>query len=323
MGSIPTYLLANTLTALVLYAVGLATTRSRLFSVSVAVAFSTSTFNYHVYVNSGTNIVYPFIIFGSLALCAQAMYVRSVTPRRRLLTLSAMLLFAVAFALTYESWLDIVPWLVVVSPVAWWYANQRFGSQAGRRYIESVILWLIVAVVYIGIRTNPANVHTFQPGSEVDLIVTYLNQYSPAPFLDDLVSNVFTFFYAAFSTLLPPGVGESITLLKHSRAEIDGFMQGYHAPANHLVYPHYIYLWRYFAGAAFAMAAVLAWNRARRTLQDADTPAFLLFIGLIALILGSPTHDIIKFRPYNATPFLGYKSVFAVGGCLLSSVPWP
>ena len=87
----------------------------------LGLALATTTFNYHVYSVPGGVIMLPLVSFLLLFAYSQIEWLRSsaltfVWP-------SATVVSCLLFALSYEGWLDVVPFIVIVYPVLAWVSN--------------------------------------------------------------------------------------------------------------------------------------------------------------------------------------------------------
>jgi hypothetical protein len=286
----------------------LALCNSLVFAATVALGLALSTFCYHAYSIAGAANGYPFLTFlAPLIVCHQ----RIVMTSARTAWYLASLVFLVLFSLSYEAWVDYAAFLIIAGPFGWLYLR-RHGSATNLRGLYfvagSVLVW---ASIYTAIRMHPTFVKTFRHGDEVDLVTSYLKLHSIAPAVDDVISNVFTFFFLTLATLIPPPLAGSISILSYNKDEIIKFMLGYNEAFGNFVYYHHVYMWRFYAGAFFTFAVlglIKLWGRAYR---EGNLVFFGLFLLGIAVVLGSPSHSLIKFRPYNGLPFLGYKVPFS------------
>jgi hypothetical protein len=283
--------------------------RSPVFSFTLALCLAFSPFNYHVYSVSGSVVLYLTITF----LAVTALYhfkllaVDGLTLRPMVVSTIAL----VCLALSYEAWIVYGLHILIIAPFVY-VCSRRFENAAAIKPLGFVVGQVgTVLAAYVLIRVRYPS--TFRFGTEADLITNYR---SVAPAIDDFVSNFVSLFYVTLSQLLPPGFGFSVTLLTSrgpmDAARVSALMGDYHQAYQFLVYPHYLYMWRYAAGAALALFVVGLWLAVRRALMRGDRIAFTVVIFATMVLISSPGHLLIKFRPYNAAPFLGYKVAVSV-----------
>jgi hypothetical protein len=68
---------------------------------------------------------------------------------------------------------------------------------------------------------------------------------------------------------------------------------------------HYLFLWRYYAGAAAVVFLYLLYRMLEKALADRSADALALSIFMVMMAVGGPTHALIKFRPMKSVPILG------------------
>ncbi len=289
--------------------------RSYLLSFLAGLALATTTFNYHVYLVSGSVIMLPLTTFLFLFSFSQYQYVKA--GKNSSFWLTATTITGAAFALSYEGWLDFVPlaW-IALGTLSWcfWSAARRLQAM---RCLILVSLSTFMAIVYILVKVAYGLADLHPKGGEADLLITYGPSY-PALIVEDMISSFFTFFYTTFSTYLPPELFSfSVSLWKYGPETVVALQDGYHPQASHLVLYNHLFLWRFYAGFTLALVLIWYWRAARRLANGPTDHDITIFVLLSCLLIGSPTHLIIKWRPMHAAPFLGYQVYLSVMGLTL------
>ncbi len=151
-------------------------------------------------------------------------------------------------------------------------------------------------------------------GSEADIVFHYPFW---APAIEDVGSNVLTHLYMAVTNFLPPSLLSSTALFELGGDKLVELQNSYAAPYSYLVPMHYLFLWRYAAGAVavvvgyfFVRVLARAWRQ-----PTADRVAAITFL-LMAIMAGS-THAFVKIRPMKTAPVLGYHVFVGVLGVSL------
>jgi hypothetical protein len=268
-------------------------------------AFGFSPFNYSVYLWNGSNNVYCTVAFLSLASGAFTHYVLHGRSWLHLFAGGVALVFA---ALSYEVWLDYVAMLVLAAPFLWRYARRWCRPDLTRR--ASLVLAVTVgfAVIYVIVRL-PALSKTVIPGLELQLLTSYS---SIGPIIDDGLYNLIFHFYLAAIQLLPGKAGTSLAISEVGRLNVSQLTQGYQPGLYWLVHTHFLYLWQIYGTALFMVVLFAAVVLLKRAFANGDWERLVLGCLCLALLVGSPTHDLIKFVAFNAVPFYAYKVVVAV-----------
>jgi hypothetical protein len=309
LSPIASYLLLSSLAIVAVFWATWFALRSQLFSFTVGLCVVFSPFNYAVYSVSGCIVNYLLITFFALTALAHLKLVETGGLHLKWVLLSTVGL--ICLALSYEAWIAYGIYILLMAPFVLALLRQRNRVDAIRSLLFVVAQTLTALLAYVFIRSRyPV---TFRYGTEADLITHYR---SFAPALDDFISNYFTFFYLTLCQLLPPGFGFSATLRAAkgplTPAQVGSLMGPYHEQYQFLVYPHYLYFWRYAAGVTLTLFLIGVWMAGRRALIQGDLTAagVVLLAGIV--LTSSPGHLLIKFRPYNAAPFLGYKVALSI-----------
>jgi len=113
--------------------------------------------------------------------------------------------------------------------------------------------------------------------------------------------------YITLTNFLPPPFISSNSLYYYSAAELIEQQFGYHPTMTYLVPYHYMFLWRYFAGALTALFFVFFVWVLQQTLKENNHFKYLpLMLFLIMTAANGPSHTFVKIRPMNTMPLLGY-----------------
>jgi hypothetical protein len=244
----------------------------------------------------------------SLLLCS---YKLVVSDRHRRLWTAGFALSIVASALSYEGWLDLAAFVVVAAPLValliW-----RSRPLAAKRTLAVAAATASVAVVYVLIKTHYG--YGQVNGSESDVVFQYPNW---APAIEDVASNVVTQFYIALTNFLPPVFLSSTALFTMGADRLVALQYGYHAEYSYLVPMHYLFLWRYAAGAAVAIAVYFFVTLCLRTWREPTSSRIAAIVCLAMMFMAGSTHALIKIRPMKTAPVLGYHVLVGVMGAAL------
>lgn len=309
-----TFLVANCLLVLVSYLCSYGVFRSVVFSSTLALCLGFANFHYSTYHITGCMISTWMLIYAILNMFAAFKVLATSQLRWRMAFCGTLAVVAIS----YEGWLDHGVFLLVALCAIWWV-----GRRVGDRGIERNARFLGTAlalgtVTYLAIRVStvgaPGSVHSF--GSEADTVLTYRNWTMT---VEDVLQNTFTYPYMSVATFLPDALHTSMTLQRFTNREIIAAQGGYHHGFEAYVLMNHIFLWRFFAGAivaalVFCLAHVV--HRLKARLEDGSVPTTELFMGLflVLILLGSPAHNLVKFRPFMAVPIWGYKHVMSTFG---------
>lgn len=273
-----------------------------------AIAFSP--FNDSVYLWNGSNNAYVTIAFLMLSVGCFGSYVLDGSRRRSLLYGALCLVIA---ALSYEIWLNAVAILLIVAPFIVLFAKRWRPEFNVRRFLVVNATVVALAFIYVFLRMQTLR-NTAIPGFEFQLI--WDHQVYGALF-DDFSYNVVFLFYMTILQFLPRFVGTSLVIQGAGRLDPAALQHGYQPDLYPLVASHYLHLWLMYAGIAFGVAAVLTALVLRKSLSNGAIGLFLSGMFGLALLVGSPTHAILKFVAFNGVPFYAYKTSIGVAvGCL-------
>lgn len=305
IGPHATYLVLTT-AATVCFGLGLwLVFRRALPSAVGAGALAFSPFNYSVYLWNGSNNVYVMIAGLGLSFGFFFSYIFYEGRRYQLI---AGFFFLVIAALSYECWLDVAAVTVVITPVAIVFARRWGLAGIQGRMLRVAGLVVAVAVVYSAIRVRTL-ANTAIPGLEFQLI---WSQPSLSVAFDDLTYNVVFLFYLAASQILPGFVGTSLAIELAGRLDPALLQRGYQPDLYPLVASHYLHIWLMYAAALFAIVGCATALCLRRALRQGSLISLTVGCIGLALLIGSPTHAILKFVAFNGVPFYAYKSTLGV-----------
>ncbi len=285
--------------------------RSAVFSYTFALCMGFGTQLYHVYSVSGGIGAPLLIIYYELVLTCAYAFITARTPRATRWSGAALAVSIVLMVMAYEGWLDFLVFFcaaaVVLAPALW-----RRDPVALRRLTLTTLTLVGIGAAYVVLKVRLG--YGQAAGTEADVIFNY---HHASPMIEDFVSNVLTHLYIAATNFLPPSFLSSTALYSLGAAELVTEQHGYHAPFTFLVPMHYVFLWRYAAGA---IAVVVAYGlvksvRALWAQPSRDSVCASLF--LLLMVVGGPTHDLVKIRPMKTVPAVGYHAILGVLGAAL------
>jgi hypothetical protein len=324
VGTRLTFLLFNVSLVVVAFAASWIALRARWFSFTAALCFALGTQYHYAYINSAC--LSEFLLTGYVLLnllCVWMLATQESHPRR---WRAAFLLSLWAAALCWEMWLDYAAFLLVGLALVWLRRPEPWVARRPAARFVGVALGLTLAV-YLPCKMLLGGVaeHT-QRGKEAEVVLTYFGalplEDAATMAAEDVLVNALSYNHLALTNYLPPSLVYSPSLQHLDEGRIVAQHAGHGAAflpelAPRLVLSNYESSWRFLAGAlslAFYYALVLA----VRAWWRAPTAANGLLAGLLLVIaFGATTHLIIKFRYYNAIPWLPYKCIVAVTGVSL------
>lgn len=285
--------------------------RSAVFSFTFAIAVGFGTQFYHAYAVTGGIASYAMAAYNMLLLCTFVQVVRGARP-----AWAWGVAFAASVALNvlgYEGWLDVLVLIWAVTPLAF-VGLRRLGlSEASTRLLRMSTVLTVVGIVYVVVKVTMGFGQA--RGSESDILYNY---ESFRLVVDDLVANLFTHTYLAVSNFLPPALVGGTAMYWLGPDTLVAAQHRYHEEVAHLVPLQQVFLWRFHAGAAFALligALAVTWRRA----WTAPSPWTLaLGVFLMMILLAGPTHTFVKFRPMKAMPVMTYHVTVGILGMSLA-----
>lgn len=303
--------LFNSLAIVVAWGTSWVVFRSAVFSFTFAIAIGFGTQFYHAYAVTGGIASYAMAAYNMLLLCTFVQIVRGAQP-----VWAWRVAFAVSVALNvlgYEGWLDVLVLIWAVTPLAFLGLRRLGLSDASTRLLRMTGVLTVVGLAYVIVKVTMGFGQA--PGSESDILTNYA---SLRLVVDDLVANLFTHTYLAVSNFLPPALVGGTAMYWLGPDALVAAQHRYHEEVAHLVPLQQMFLWRFHAGATFALligALVVTWRRA----WTAPSPWTLaLGVFLMMILLAGPTHTFVKFRPMKAMPVMTYHVTVGILGMSLA-----
>jgi hypothetical protein len=304
------YYLGNALLVSTAFVLSWLALRSYLFSTTLALCLAMTTFNHHVYLQSGSIALLFVMTYLLFFLFCQF---KLMQPGCRYgVWIPAAGVSLLVYALSYESWLDCVAWMWVVHPILAAVAWRKGDFQRIRVGMAVLAATTVVAGAYVLVKTRIG--HGQGHGSESDVVFNYGTSHAIL-IADDLIAHFFTLFQMAATTYLPPQLFcFSASLREYGPEEIVRLQGGYDAARSGLVAYNHLFLWRFYAGILAAVFFYWWWKSLRSIWKapSEDGVAFFLFLSMT--LAAGATHMIVKFRPSHSTPFVSYHVYFGVVG---------
>ena len=310
IGVANTWYLFNSLMLVGSFVAALLVFDSLAFAFTFAIAMGFGTQFIHAYTVTG-GMASPLVtlVFEALLVCS---YRVVVAERRRTAWKAAFAVSLFIAALTYEGWLDVAAFVIVAGPVFAVIAAGR-APAVRRRLLGVTVTMLSVALVYVYLKTHLGNGQT--AGSESDVVFNY---HLWAPTIEDVVSNIITQLYISVTNFLPAVFLSSTALFTLGADKLVELQAGYHEPYAYLVPMHYVFLWRYAAGAVALACAYLVVVLGIRTWREPARDRVTVLASLLLMIMAGSTHALVKIRPMKTMPVLGYHvTVGVIGAALL------
>ena len=302
--------LYNALSILVAFGTSWLLFRSAVFSLTLAICIGFGTQFYHAYAVSGGISSYLVVMYHMLLLASAVQVVRGERPRTAWwLALAASLALNV---LGYEGWLDVLVLVWVASPFVYIGLRRLERPAEARRLVWLTVVMTLVGIAYVVVKAKLGYGQT--QGSESDVVFNY---QSLLPVIDDFVANVFTHTYLSVSNFLPPVLVGSSAFYWLGPEALVSAQHKYHEPFTYLVIMNQVFFWRFYAGAAFAIVVYALYATAVRAWQRPSAWTMALGVFLMMILVGAPTHTLIKFRPMNSEPVMTYHVTVGVLGMSL------
>ena len=309
IGVANTWYLFNALMLVSSFVAALMVFDSIAFAYTFAICMAFGTHFFHTYlVTGGMGSPLIAIAFEALLVCT---YRVIVAERRRAAWITAFAVFAVVTALSYEGWLDLAAFVCVAGPVLAVLIARKMPVHA-RRTLGVTAAFVALAVVYTAIKVHFG--YGQLNGSESDVVFNYP---SLAPAVEDVTSNVITHLYMAVTNFLPPVFLSSTALFELGGDRLVDLQHGYHEVSFYLVPMHYLFLWRYAAGAVAMAAAYLFVVLCIRTWREPARDRVAVLVFLIMTIMAGSTHALVKIRPMKTVPVMDYHVLVGVMGVSL------
>ena len=210
-------------------------------------------------------------------------------------------------AILMEGWLDFFASVWVILIFLFFFFRKKGLYKLSKRVVPIFLLYNFIAIVYIYIKfTYIKFPHT--TGESAVVFAYGINHIWRI--IDDLISNYITHLYLTLTNFLPPSL-----ITSNAYYEYYGELM----EKNSYVYNHYLFFWRYAAGALTISFFYFFIKVIKKTFQEKDYSKYLpLLIFMTMVAVNSPTHTIVQIRVFKTMPFLGYHVQQGILGlCLL------
>ena len=267
--------------------------RSPTFSYVLAICLGFGTHHYHAFQYSGITGFYLLHVLLILLLYFSYAFIRSEGKQRWYV--AGIIPTLLLTSIYYEGWLDFFAsvWLITIFLLV--YFKHKSLTQYKKSLLTLFAIFNIVFVIYITISMTYTK---FAHDSGESALVVFYGREFIWRAIEDLISNYFTNLYVTLTNFLPPGFITSNTLYQYSESL---------AEKNPLIFYHYFFYWRYYAGAAVALFFVFLVQVIKKVFQSAPfSSAFPLVIFSLMVAVNGATHTIIQFLPMRAMPVFGY-----------------
>ncbi|MDR1922380.1 MAG: hypothetical protein LBS31_11680 [Candidatus Adiutrix sp.] len=274
----------------------------------VSIFLTLGTHLHYNFTMGNTNLFYLVYCYAALHLYALLPWLRGRQPSRGdrlLLALALILLF-----FSGDHWLayicGLLGALMAVAGLSLKHGQEKmlrglYG--AGGSALGALALYVAVRSLYAG--------EHLAPGTEEELIFAH---QSMLLMVDDFFNNFMTFLYMVLSVFLPPlpFLDGSQSALFLSEAQVLAGQNGYHPSHTQLVWYSHVFMWRYAAGLLAACFFWRLWRWFEEARRHFSRDA-LVKLSLGLAVCGSFSfYLLIKMRPYNSMPALGYKTALGV-----------
>ena len=278
--------------------------RSLVLSFLVGLCFALTTYNYHTYHVSG-GVIFPLVICWLVfySICQYALF-QDQCRHKVWIPLYFLSLFL--FALSYESWIDYIVFQWIIYPILGWQFFRRGDLHHFRVARFILVSSTLTAIVYIVIKVWFSYATLHSPGLEADLVFNYRLKYLMMG-IEDVIANIISSLFMTITTYLPPELFNfSWSSRLYGEQAIIQQQHGYDPNNTHLVAYSAMFMWRYYAGMIFILFTLLYIRVVKAMLTHFNSQNITWFILMTLTFLGSPTHELIKMRPMNTAPLLGY-----------------
>jgi hypothetical protein len=284
--------------------------RSLAFSFTLTICMGFGTQLYATYGVPGAMGLCLLLMYYEVALLSGLRVVQGASPK--LIWRPVFVLSIVVMAIGYEGWLDfaVFLWAAMLLAAVAAYRFQKREWWPGLRLAAGWMAVVCVGYVFVKVRYGYGQM----TGSESDVIFNYPTL---APKLEDFASNVVSQLYIVLTNFLPGAVASSTSFLTLGGDKLVSLQGPYQERYSYLVVMQHMFLWRYYAGAAFVVFAYLLFRVLRSTLQRWSPEMFAASTFLLMAFTTGATHAIVKARPMNSMPLLGYHVIVGVLGISL------
>jgi hypothetical protein len=304
-----TWYLFNAVLIIVSFVSSWAVFRSLIFAYTFTICMGFGTQLYQTYAVTGTLSFCLLFVYFELVLWSAVRVAQHPESWR---WKGAFLASSLVMVVAYEGWLDflVFAWVASAFVLLLCWHHRRREYVRGVAFCVTTLTVLGVAYLYIKLRFAFGSV----AGTESDVVFNY--PYL-APAIEDVFSNVVTHLYIVLTNFLPPSLVSSTAFWQLGGDKLVELQRGYHEGFLYLVPMHYLFLWRYAAGAAFVVFFYALVRSVRKAFVVWRIEHLVLVVLLIMTATGGPTHDFIKARPMKTMPLLGYHVMIGVLGMSL------
>lgn len=287
--------------------------RSLVFSFTLAICLGFGTWNYHMYAVTGSISLY---LFNSYLLVNLLSFQKLIVSDSNRAAWKALFIASlVTLAMCYEEWLDYMVSVIWLGGAYLFVIFRHHGmKEKANRLVFPVVMATLICGIYLKIRL--ASNTSSAPGAESEVITNYLVHLNFWPVIEDFIANVTQrVFLAATAFLPPPFMLVSNSLYQFGADALVAEQHGYHGKFAEIYVPmHHVFLWRYYAGMAFMAVMYFLFKYAIKSYREYSSTSVYITLFFIMIATGHATHDIIKFRPMNTTPYLTYHALVGVLG---------
>jgi hypothetical protein len=284
--------------------------KSYVFSYTFSICMGFSTFLYHTYQVPGP-VGFPLLVSFFILLLFIGYKILYGSNHKVFWNVLFFITLSMT-AIQYEGWLDFFVFIVLAIAFLFIINIKNRNKEILKSLVSVSVILFVVFGVYMVIKMKYANGHT--AGTESDVIFNY-PFLSPA--IEDFLSNYFGNLYIVITSFLPPPFMASNALYSLGPQQLTDLQYGYHKEFSYMVPMHYIFLWRYYAGICFAVFAYFFVKIIRKAFKEYSPNTIALSLFMIMIGVGGPTHTLVKFRPMNSVPLLGYHVIVGVLGLSL------
>lgn len=267
-----------------------------------------SRYNEHIYIVSGSNNTYNLTLFSSIVgLFGLDIWKRGLTAFNSI----GFFLAVIASALSYEAWINLA-----LSILWGCFAISIFNltTKHSKRQLEVTsvaIIVLLVLVAYVTIRSQYST-FTFRAGTEAELLTRHLNANEFGIAIDDALNNVMLNLMMTAMQVLPAGFGTSAhVIMTNGNVDViaitSGYLKSISENIDWMMQSHYWTIWRFWAGAMFAIGLMATVRWARMAWVSHNTMDLAKLCLIVPIMMGSPSHALLKVVHWTTWPHTPYK----------------
>lgn len=312
IGNTNFYLLLNSIFILTFYCLSWYSFRSKIITITVGICAAFTTLNHHVYQNGSLVIIYIPFIFCLLNLFSIQRLFEIEQPKLRWWWL--WLLSLISYILSFEGWVDYFAIVVIASPFCFYLLYQTHDRVRIKRLCKIISIMFIAFLIFLVLKVK--YYYASQKGEEHDLVFNYGIKYLPL-IIEDIISNIFTFFYTVIITYIPPIFSFSNSFLLYGPKTINLLQNNYDHIHYSLTAYNALFLWRFYAGFAMAVFLFYMVKLGKYLWVGFNRDYFYLFLFMLMILFGAPAHILIKYRAMHSIPWLPYQAFIGQIGVIL------